>query len=46
VCLQVLALLVLGNMFQQALLIHEALVTRVTLERLVRLVTPGMGLQV
>ena len=46
VSLQVLGLLVLRYVVQQGRLVMEALVAGVTLVGLVRLVTPGVGLQV
>lgn len=44
--LQVFGLLVFGYVLEQRLFVLEALVARVTLERFVRLVAPGVGLQV
>jgi len=44
--LEVFGLLVLGYVLEQRLLVLEALIARVTLERLVRLVAPGVRLQV
>ena len=46
VCLQMLGLLVLGNVLQQRGLVVEALVAGVTLVGLVSLVAAGVGLQV
>jgi hypothetical protein len=44
--LEVLGLLVLGDVIQQGSFIMEAFVARVALVGLVSLVTPGVGLQV
>ena len=46
VSLQVLGLLVLGDVLQQGGLVSEALVAGVALVGLVSLVAPGVGLQV
>jgi len=46
VCLYVLGLLVLGDVVEEGLLVSETLVAGVTFVWLVRLVTPGVGLQV
>ena len=46
VCLQVLGLLVLGDVLQQGLFIREALVAGVTLVRLVNLVTSAVRLEI
>ena len=45
-CLNMLGLLVLGDVLQQGRLICEALVAGVALVGLVSLVAPGVGLQV
>ena len=45
-CLYMLGLLMFGYVVKQGLLVGEALVAGVTLVGLVRLVTPGVGLQV
>ena len=45
-CLYVLGLLVLGDVVEERLLVSETLVAGVTFVWLVRLVTPGVGLQV
>ncbi len=44
--LDVLGLLVLGDVLEQGLLVSKALVAGVALVGLVSLVTPGVGLQV
>ena len=44
--LEMLALLVLGDVLQERRLIHEALVAAVALVRLVGLVAPGVALEV
>ena len=46
VCLYVLGLLVFGDVVEERLLVSKTLVAGVTFVWLVRLVTPGVGLQV
>ena len=46
VCLYVLGLLVFGDVVKERLLVSKTLVAGVTFVWLVRLVTPGVGLQV
>ena len=45
-CLYVLGLLVFGDVVKERLLVSKTLVAGVTFVWLVRLVTPGVGLQV
>ena len=46
VCLYMLGLLVFGDVLEEGLLVREALVAGVALVGLIRLVAPGVGLQV
>ena len=45
-CLYMLGLLVFGDVVEEGLLVSEALVAGVALVGLVRLMTPGVGLEV
>ena len=46
VCLYMLGLLVFGDVLEEGLLVRKALVAGVALVGLIRLVAPGVGLQV